>query len=97
MQCVLLLLAAMFTLSDGYCSEGSKIYVEPNQIAISEHGIFVNVDNAWFATEAIHADAAGIYTTELVDSNKYTEWICRYCRHVNSWLINACQKCGRRD
>ena len=104
MKYVLLFLAAIFTFSNGHCSEElrsdpcEKTYIQPNQISISEGGIFVYVDNTWLAAEAIHADASGIYVSDLVDNHGWTQWKCRYsdCNYINPWYVNECQGCGRR-
>ncbi len=93
---------ALFTLSvAGYCLEGqthdlhNKTYVQPNQVALSESGIFVFLENAWIPTEALHSDASGMYVTNLLDE-KLLGWRCPKCGYWNSWLVNTCAKCSYR-
>ena len=101
MKRVLFFLAAISALSCGHCSEEptfdscEKIYVEPNQISFSKNGIFVYLDNAWLATEAVHSDASGIYVSNFGHS-KFAGWNCPKCGFFNSWLVNQCAKCNYR-
>jgi len=101
MKYISLFLATIYSLSGGYCFEGSKIdscnktYVQPEQISFSDGGIFVLLGNAWLATESVHADASGMYVTNIVDS-KFFGWKCPKCGYENSSLVNMCAKCGHR-
>ena len=77
MKYISLFVVAVFTLSAGYCFEG-RTYVQPNQIALSDTGIFVYLENAWILTEALHTDASGLYVINLVDE-KLFGWKCPKC------------------
>ena len=96
-----LFLATMFTLSNAFGFEESKIdalnkiYVQFNQISLSERGIFVYLEDAWIATEAIHSDSSGMYVTHSVGDN-YFGWACPNCGTENSSFSNMCKKCGYR-
>ena len=92
-----LFLFTLIGMSCGYSTELSeKIYLQPEQISISEKGIFVNISNAWFATAAICQDVKGLYVEEARIGSEHFTWECRYCHYVNPWYENACQKCGNR-
>ncbi len=98
----ILFLFLLIGITCGYSAElpkfesSEKIYLQPEQISISENGIFVNIANAWFAIAAICHDAKGIYVDEARVGIEYFTWECRYCHFVNPWYVNACQKCGKR-
>lgn len=101
MKYALFLFAALFTISQEIRAEElrfdscEKIYVHPNQISISEQGIFVYVGNEWLAAESLHADASGVYAG--VSADLWT-WKCSYsdCGATNSaFSPNKCSSCGR--
>jgi len=98
MKYIYLLILTLWGMSHGYCLpvqyHQDKLYVQPNQITLSEEGIFVYLENAWHAAESVHADEQGIYITTLQD--KTWNWKCPKCGHNNSWLVNKCEKCGKR-
>lgn len=72
-----------------------KIYVQPNQIAICQEGIFIQHNDEWIATEAVHYDASGIFVTHVSDEwSRY--WTCAKCGHNNSAWRNTCANCGYR-
>jgi hypothetical protein len=69
-----------------------KTYIQPDQIAFAQDGIYVQIDNQWIPTESIHADACGIYVTE--DTRDITHWICPRCHHENGLFTRRCKNCG---
>ena len=92
MKSIFFLLLGLFTLSQGFCNEREKIYIQPNQISIATDGIFVHLDNQWIPTETLHADANGIYiTNDLRDERKWIDWICPHCKTINGPLDFRCK------
>ena len=95
---VFFLIAGFFSISQGFTHENQEIdyvaktYLHPDQISLSSNGIHVNLNNQWFAAEAIQVDARGIY----IDNSKYWTWICPKCKHENKWYANECANCGYR-
>ena len=99
---LLILLFALTTLvyadesyDSCHSSACEKIYLDPNQVAITEDGIFCLLNNQWMATEAVHYDAAGLFITNASEEWSI-RWTCPKCGHRNSVIRNACENCGYR-
>lgn len=41
-----------------------KMYLHPDQVAISQDGIFCFLNEQWIATEALHHDVSGLFITK---------------------------------
>ena|SRR3989304_5134846 len=68
-----------------------KIYVLPENIAVHNNTIFVNLNSEWFQTNALFSDNSGVY----VQSNSVIgEWQCWRCGFMNMPWTLACHKCG---
>lgn len=76
-------------------TKSEKWYVQPNQIAITEEGIFISMDDEWINADAIHRDHTGLYITKAEDEWS-TKWECPKCHHSNSAWRNTCYNCGYR-
>jgi hypothetical protein len=85
----------------GFCEEDKKIlkefkpcekiHLNPNQICIEPNGIFVNVFEQWFRTDALYVDGEGIYFTNAQTEDWSIYWKCPSCGHVNGPLDSRCQ------
>lgn len=90
------LIIGLFSVSQGFSHDmqridrGEKIHVQPNQVYFSQNAIYVNLNNEWVPTEAIHVDAQGLYVTD----NAIGDWKCPKCYHQNKWYHSRCQNCG---
>jgi hypothetical protein len=93
---IFFLIIGFFSASQGFSYEqqginrSEKIYVQLNQVSLSENGIYVNLNNEWIPTEAIHLDTEGLYVTD----NAIGDWKCPKCHHQNKWYHSHCQNCG---
>lgn len=66
-----------------------KVYVSSEQIAVVQEGIFVNIDDRWVQTKALHSDRLGLYLTN--ETTVSLDWICPLCGHVNGVWYSVCQ------
>src|SRR6266404_8469024 len=60
-----------------------KMYVAPEQLAMSSEGIFVKFDELWFQTTALFSDTTGIFIKDLTPMgygcpDPYNQ--CRNCK-----------------
>jgi len=77
------------------CEVHEKIYVDPSQVQFAEHQIYVNMNDLWIQTRAVHADENGFYidSFQQVDETSYS-WTCRKCGKNNENYRETCRKCG---
>ena len=68
-----------------------KVYVEPAQIAIETHGIFVFVNGEWLPAESVCTDAYGLYAS--YHNPHHSRWICprKGCKYNNNSWDDYCQ------
>lgn len=77
-----------------------KIFVEPNQIAFANGGIFAYIEGEWIALESIHSETSGLLAAIKKNPN-IDRWRCSYCGFNNNSWDEACQNilgnkpCGR--
>lgn len=65
-----------------------KIYLKPENVAITENGIFFQINDEWIMTEAIYFDSTGLYVSSL--ENEWSiNWTCPKCKFVNGPLKEA--------
>jgi hypothetical protein len=75
---IFFLIIGFFSASQGFSYEqqginrSEKIYVQLNQVLLSQNGIYVHLNNEWVPTEAIHLDTEGLYVTD----NAIGDWKC---------------------
>lgn len=72
-----------------------KIYVQPDQIAITNEGIFIKHNNEWIPTGSIQYDASGLFISNTSDEWSI-RWFCPKCGHSNAAWRNTCENCGHR-
>ena len=70
-----------------------KIYLQQDQVVVTQGGIFCCLNEQWVATEALFCDASGLYVTSMRDERSIY-WTCPKCKEVNSPLRNSCKRCG---
>lgn len=71
------------------------MYVQPDQIAITHEGIFLQLYDEWIPTEALHYDTSGLFITNMSDEWS-VHWTCSVCGYSNSLWRNTCKNCGHR-
>lgn len=69
-----------------------KLYVQPDQVAVTAEGIYFQLEDSWVMTDAVHRDNAGIFISSVSDEWSWT-WKCPKCGHKNSALSRSCEKC----
>lgn len=75
-----------------------KIYVLPDQLAITAHGIFIMFDDNWHETNAIFSDANGIFIRPQETNRRGCEegyQRCRNCRECVREVYDICPLCNR--
>lgn len=75
-----------------------KIYVEPEQLAVSSEGIFMQLDEQWFHVGTLSSDATGIFAQDwtLVDYGcPDPDNPCRNCGKCIHKSYNICPLCGK--
>jgi hypothetical protein len=75
-----------------------KIYVFPDQLAITPNGIFIKFNEHWCETSALFSDAKGIFirpqdTNERGCRDGYQP--CRNCDRCVSEVYDICPLCGK--
>ena len=75
-----------------------KIYVFPDQLAITPNGIFIKFDEHWCETSALFSDTKGIFirpqdTNERGCRDGYQP--CRSCDRCISEVYDICPLCGK--
>ncbi len=78
---------------NGPCDSCEKLYLQPDQIAINEEGIFIQLGGEWMITNAIHRDGTGLYVSTAHDEGTFS-WECRVCHRKNGPLDSKCPGCG---
>lgn len=76
----------------GENSAEEKIYLSEKQIAVHENQLFVCIDGQWVTTEALFADASGVY---IQGRKWYEPWHCGFCGADNPPHYVTCWNCGR--
>jgi hypothetical protein len=69
-----------------------KTYISPEQVNISNDGIFVNINGGWVKTSCIQCDTEGLYFNDI--QQEYAEWICSRCGAENNGFNKICKNCG---
>lgn len=80
------------------CFSCQKIYVEPEQLAVSSEGIFMQLDEEWFHVGTLSSDSSGIFVQDwtLVDYGcPDPENPCRNCGKCIHKSYNICPLCGK--
>jgi hypothetical protein len=82
-----------FGQSEMLSNQYKKIYVQPEQITLTQDGIFVYLENQWISTDILQVDAEGIYVSQ--DERDWFHWKCPSCQYINSSVTDShCRKCG---
>ena len=99
---VLFLLTGIANANDKEISSASlkfvpceKIYVQPDQVAITNEGIFLQLNEEWVPTEAIQYDASGIFVTSISSEWSF-RWTCPKCGYENGPFSRKCGNCGHK-
>lgn len=86
----------LFT-SNGFCEqieqtkEGQKIYLDSNNVFLSNHGITWEYDNEYISVDCLLIDENGIYTL----LPEIQAWVCDQCGSTNPNYANVCYRCHR--
>ena len=72
-----------------------KFYVQPNQISMTQDGIFILNEDTWIMTDAIHHDGSRLYISSMSEEWSFS-WECPICHHINGPFDKSCQECGYR-
>lgn len=75
-----------------------KIYVSHEQLELCSEGIYVNVGDAWYQTNALFSDEKGMYVQDLCPQrngcrDKYVP--CRNCDKCVKEIYNICPHCNK--
>jgi hypothetical protein len=75
-----------------------KQYVQPNYVAVSEDGIFIQLQDKWIQTEGVFSDAQGLFILNLAPSaygcqDPYVP--CRNCKKCIYEVYDICPHCGK--
>ncbi len=82
-----------FGQSEMLSNQYKKIYLQPEQITLTQDGIFVYIGNQWSSTDTLQSDAEGIYISQ--DERDWLQWKCPRCGYINSSVTDShCRKCG---
>jgi hypothetical protein len=80
-----------------FCS-AEKLYILPEQLAITANGIFVEFNEHWYETSALFSDEAGLYvqapSPTRRDCGQY-EVHCRNCSRCVNEAYDMCPYCGK--
>jgi predicted RNA-binding Zn-ribbon protein involved in translation (DUF1610 family) len=72
-----------------------KIYVQPEQVALTPEGIYFQFEDSWIMTDAIHCDSSGIFISSTSSEWSFS-WTCPKCGTENGPLRRSCKKCGHK-
>jgi hypothetical protein len=75
-----------------------RVYIEPEQLAMSSNGIFIKVDENWFQTTALFSDATGIFIQDVTPMgygfpDPYNA--CRNCQRCIHEEYDICPYCKK--
>jgi len=70
-----------------------KIYLQPDQVAITSDGIFFLQGDYWIMTDAIYNDNFGLFISRAKDEWSL-HWKCPKCGHENGAWRRSCANCG---
>ncbi len=93
-----------FAASEHYSEETNsfrccgKIYVAPEQVAMSAEGIFVKFEDKWFQTESLFSDHRGVFVQNLRSSDDGCSSpyiVCRNCKRCVHEIFDICPYCRK--
>ena len=71
------------------CDAAQKVYLSPDQIFLTDHGIEVDVNGSLFTVRSLGSDEGGIYSEDF--RVPPGTWQCPRCCHLNSFFHWSCQ------
>lgn len=93
-----------FLVSQGAACEnspdGSKFHIAPENVWITNNGIFLNLDHDTYEVNGVSSDEDGLYITQdnlmnaemqLNDTYGLLWWKCPGCGFKNSTIYSTCQ------
>ncbi|MBM3192000.1 MAG: hypothetical protein FJZ63_05050 [Chlamydiae bacterium] len=69
-----------------------KFYVHPDHIAITQDGIYIQLEGLWIKTGTLHQDSTGIFISKA-DCENYFTWVCPRCHYENGSFTKRCKRC----
>ena len=73
---------------------GESVYVSPEQVRVTENGIFLLFGKREIKTSALHADSKGLFFIDMWEANcDKGYWECSNCHHCNPALKFWCEVC----
>ena len=77
------------------CFLHGKIYTQPDDVIIKQHGIFLNVGNQLLEVRGIEVDGNGLYAAWWNGDDEDDElWECMKCHSLNKMSRYKCKNCG---
>ncbi len=70
-----------------------KFYIQPNQINVTQDGIFILNEDIWIMTDAVHHDGSRLYISSLSEEWSF-KWECPKCGYENGPFTRSCENCG---
>ncbi len=89
----------LFLQADCHCDVvelEEKIYLNGDQILISDNKIAINIDEVTYETPAVFTDERGYYIEKIGKKREcsWYEWKCTGCSKCNAKTNWKCKKCG---
>ncbi len=86
------------TKADAVFSPTEKMYIHPEQLSVSEQGIFVLINQEWFQTNSLLSDVQGLYVQTLWPQENGCRKGYQPCRNCDKCIkdyYDTCPLCHR--
>lgn len=71
------------------------IRVQPEELDISDKGVFLKLNEKFIAIESLAADSVGLFGFFGESDDEGNElWECSYCHTLNKMSRTKCKRCG---
>ena len=79
--------------------EEEKIYVALDSIIFAKEGMFIPIENEWFATNQLNLDDSGYFISssafcKISSAKASFYWDCPKCDYSNKFWSKKCENCG---
>lgn len=78
-------------------TEDEKIYTSPENIHITQTGIYLCFGEDFIPVQQIAFDSEGLYVSFSDKLKPIDAWYCRTCRWHNPCFAKHCGRCGRSE